>query len=65
MNEFLNNRYVQLSLLTIFIAALIYTLMWVIFSLIGLGDFPQFLRVTVSILGAGLFVYKFLEQRIG
>lgn len=65
MNEFLNNRYVQLSLLTALIALFIYALIWIILSLVGLDEFPQFLRITISVLGAGLLVYKFFEQRIG
>lgn len=60
----MTNRYVRLSLLTLLLAALIYTIIFIVFSLIGLGDFPQFLRITISVLGAGLLVYKFFAQRI-
>lgn len=64
MHEFLTNRYVRLGLLTLLLAALIYTIIFIVFSLIGLGDFPQFLRIMISVLGAGLLVYKFFAQRI-
>jgi hypothetical protein len=62
--QWLSNRYVQLGLLTVLLAALIYTLIFILFGLIGLGSFPQFLRITISVLGAALLVYKFFEQRI-
>lgn len=64
MNEFLSNRYVQLGLLTLFLAALIYTIVYIVFSLIGLNEFPQFLRIVIAVLGASLLVYKFFSQRI-
>lgn len=64
MNEFFSNRYVQLGLLTLFLAALIYTIVYIVFSLIGLNEFPQFLRIVISVLGASLLVYKFFSQRI-
>lgn len=64
MNEFLSNRYVRLGLLTLLLATLIYTIIFIVFSLIGLKDFPQFLRITISVLGAGLLVYKFFAGRI-
>jgi len=64
MNEFFSNRYVQLGLLTLFIAAVIYTLLFIIFMLIGLDSFPQVIRIMVSVLGAALLVYKFFSQRL-
>lgn len=64
MNEFLSNRYVRLGLLTLLVAALIYTLLFILFKFVGLDSFPQFLRITISLLGAGLLVYKFFAQRI-
>ena len=64
MNEFLTNRYVRLGLLTLLIAALIYTIIFIVLSLVGMNDFPQFIRITISVLGAGLLVYKFLADKI-
>lgn len=60
----LNNRYLQLSALTVGLAAVIYLLLWLIFSLIGLGDFPKGLQLAVAVLGAGLLVYKLFSNRI-
>lgn len=64
MNEFLTNRYVRLGLLTLLLAALIYTILFIVLALVKLNDFPQFLRITISVLGAGLLVYKFFSNRI-
>lgn len=64
MNEFLTNRYVRLGLLTLLLAALIYTIIFIVFAIIGLGDFPQLLRIAIAVLGAGLLVYKFFAGRI-
>ena len=63
--QWLSNRYVQLALLTLFIAVLIYFIIWLIFvELLGLHAFPAVIHLTLSILGAGLFVYKFFASRI-
>ncbi|HET8690350.1 MAG TPA: hypothetical protein VFL81_02850 [Candidatus Saccharimonadales bacterium] len=60
----LNNRYLQLSILTVGLAVVIYLLIWLVFSLIGLSDFPKGLQLAVAVLGAGLLVYKFFADRI-
>lgn len=62
--EFLNNRYVKLTLLTLGLAALIWIVLWFVFNLsIGL-DLPNGLMVFVSVLAAGYLVYQFFSQRI-
>lgn len=63
MNQFFSNRYVQLSLLTLFIAALIYGLLVVLSSFAGF-EFPQFFLIVISLGGAGLLVYKFFASRL-
>lgn len=60
----LNNRYLRLSLLGLFLAILIYLLIWTIFKVIDLEGFPVFLHLTVSVLGAGYLVYQFFYDRI-
>ncbi|HET7630332.1 MAG TPA: hypothetical protein VFK03_03070 [Candidatus Saccharimonadales bacterium] len=60
----LNNRYVQLTVLAVGLAAVIYLLIWLVVSLIGLDDFPKGLQLAVAVLGAGLLVYKFFASRI-
>jgi hypothetical protein len=64
MNELFGNRYVRLGLLTLLLAALIYGLLAITFGVIGIKDFPQFLLVTISVLGSGLLVYKFFADHI-
>lgn len=65
MNQFMNNRYVQIVGLTLGLAVLIYLLLWVIFSLIGLSTFPVFLQLVVALGTAGVIVSKFFAFRIG
>lgn len=63
--QWLNNRYVQLSLLTVFIAVLLYVIIWLIIDVaLGLHTFPPALIFTLSVLGSGLLVYKFFASRI-
>ena len=62
--EFLNNRYVQLGLLTLGLGLLFWAIFWLILRALGLGDFPMMLQVSVAFLGAGLLVYKFFANRI-
>ena len=64
MQQFLNNRYVRLTGLTVGIAALLYSLIWIVLITVGLEDFPQFLQISLSVLGASVLVYKFFSQRI-
>ena len=62
--EFLNNRYVQLGLLTLGLGLLFWAIFWLILRALGLSDFPTMLQVSVAFLGAGLLVYKFFANRI-
>lgn len=62
--NFLNNRYVQLSLLTLGIGLLLWALFWLGLHALGLDDFPLMLQLAVSFLGAGLLVTKFFSNRI-
>lgn len=59
-----SNRYLQMSLLGLGIAVLIYLLLWLILSTLGLDDFPVWMRVTVAVLAAGYVVYQFFSDRI-
>ncbi|HXH04919.1 MAG TPA: hypothetical protein VNI82_00650 [Candidatus Nitrosotenuis sp.] len=59
-----NNRYVQLSLLTLGIATLIYILLYLVFMALG-TSLPNGLMLMVSALTAGYIVYQYFAQRIG
>lgn len=62
--EFMQNRFVRLSALTILIGVAFWVIIWLVMTLIGIQDFPVFLQLAVSFLGAGLLVYKFLAPRV-
>jgi hypothetical protein len=62
--EFFNNRYVQLALLTLGLGLLFWAIIWLVLMLLGLSDFPVFLQLAVSFLGAGLLVTKYFSNRI-
>lgn len=62
--ESFNNRYIKLSLLTLFLALFFWAILWLLLRMLGLEDFPVMLQVTVSFLGAGLLVYKFLAGKV-
>lgn len=62
--EFLNNRYVQLALLTLGIGLVLWALFWLILTILGLDDFPLMLQLAVAFLGSGLLVSKFFAGRI-
>jgi hypothetical protein len=64
MQQFFNNRYVQLAGLTIGIGILFFALIWLICMAIGLKDFPIALQLTVAFLASGVVVYKFFAGRI-
>lgn len=59
-----NNRYVQLSLLTLGLGLLLWALFWLGLRALGLHDFPVMLQLAVAFLGAGLIVAKFFASRI-
>jgi hypothetical protein len=61
--QFLNNRYVQLSMLTLFIAILLLLLEYVIFMALHI-DFPMVMRLMLAVLASGYLVYKFFSQRV-
>ena len=65
MENFFNNRYVQLTMLGIGIAAFIYVFLWVLFTIIGIKDFPAFLHGSVAVLAAGYIVARYFSNRIG
>jgi len=60
----LNNRYVQLTLLWLGIATVIYIVLFLIFMSLNI-DFPVELQVLLSALSSGYLVYKYFSQRIG
>ena len=55
----------KVSMMVLGIAALIYVILWIIFPIIHVYDFPPFLQAVLSLLGAGLLSYKYLAPRIG
>lgn len=64
MQNFFNNRYARLALLTLGIGALLYLVIWLIASMAGLDNLSPFLIFMLSALGAGLTVYKLFAQRV-
>ena len=58
------DHYIRLTMLGVGIAALIYVFLLVVFMALGI-EFPTFLHVSVSVLGSGYLVYRFLLRRIG
>ena len=65
MNQFMNNRYVQIAGLILGLAILIYMLLWMLFALAGIRDVPSFVPVVVSLGVAIWIVWKFYARRIG
>jgi hypothetical protein len=64
MQQFFNNKYVQLTGLTIGIGILFFALIWLVCMTVGLKDFPVALQFILAFLGSGAVVYKFFSQRI-
>jgi hypothetical protein len=64
MQQFFNNRYVQLAGLTLGLAVLFFLVILVVASAVGLRDFPVGLELVLAVLGAGIIVYKFFARRI-
>ena len=64
MEQFFNNRYVQLAGLTLGLSALFFGVIWLIVTTIGHIDFPVPLEAVLAVLGAGAVVYKFFAQRV-
>jgi uncharacterized membrane protein len=62
--QFLENRYVQLALLTLGIGLVLWILFWLVLRALGLQDFPVMLQVTASFLAAGLLVARYLARRV-
>jgi hypothetical protein len=62
--QFLNNRYVQLGLLTLGLGLLFWAIFWLVLRSLGLSDFPLMLQLAVAFLGSGLIVAKFLAGRV-
>lgn len=64
MQQFFNNRYTQLAVLTVVLSSLFFAVIWLVAQNIGLRDFPVTLEIMLSVLGAGFVVYKYLSRRI-
>jgi hypothetical protein len=64
MQQFFNNKYVQLAGLTIGIGLLFFVILWLAASLFGMNEFPIALEALLALLAAGAVVYKFFSQRI-
>lgn len=65
MQEFFTNHYVRLLLLTLILSLLFYIIISLFIGAVGIEGFSNFLRVMISVLGAGLLVYKFFADRVG
>jgi len=64
MQQFLSNRYTQLTLLTLGLGTLFFLILWLVFTLIGLHDAPLGLVAVACYLGSGALVAKFFADRI-
>ena len=64
MNEFMNNRYVQLAGLMLGLGTMFYLLLWILLSVTRL-DIPWFVPVIISFGGAIWLVWKFFAYKIG
>lgn len=62
--EYLNNRYVQLALLTLGVGLVFWAVFWLVLRSVGVTDFPVLLQMAVAFLGSGLIVAKFLAGRV-
>ncbi|OYW44365.1 hypothetical protein B7Z28_00120 [Candidatus Saccharibacteria bacterium 32-45-3] len=60
----LSNRYAKLLLLTLAMTAMFTLLLFLLFELIGLHDFPFAFIVMLSVLGSGMLVYKYVAPRV-
>lgn len=64
MQQFFENRYVQLTILTLAIGTAIWAIFWLILFLLNIKGFPILLQMTVGYLGAGVLVAKYLAGRV-
>jgi hypothetical protein len=64
MNQFINNRYVQLSSLVLGIGILFYLIIWVIFTALGVAV-PWFVPFIMSFGSSTFLVWKYLAYKIG
>ncbi len=64
MNQFMNNRYVQLAGLMIGIGVVLYLLLWILISALQL-DIPWFVPFIASSGFSIWFVWKFMAYKIG
>ncbi len=62
--EPLNNRYVQLMLLTLGLGLLFWAIIWLVLRALGLQDFPVMLQLAIAFLGSGLIVSRYLANRV-
>lgn len=62
--QHLENRYVQLALLTLGLGLLFWAMFWLVLRLIGITDFPVFLQLAAAFLGAGVLVAKYFAGRV-
>ncbi len=65
MQQFMNNRIVQICGLTLGLAILFYMALWLLFAALNLKDVPQFAYIVVSLGAAVWLVWKFYARRIG
>jgi len=64
MNEFINNRYVQLASLVVGIGILFYLLVWILFRALGV-ELPWFVPFIMSFGSSTYLVWRYLAYKIG
>lgn len=64
MDQFLNNRYVQLGGLVAGLSLVFFMMLWLVFYILKF-DIPLFIPALISIGSAIWLVWKFLAYKIG
>lgn len=60
----MQNRYVQLAVLTLGLGLLFWIILWLVLMALNLRDFPVGLQLAIAFLGAGVLVAQVFARRI-
>lgn len=64
MNQFMNNRYVQIAGLIIGLGIMFYLILWIVLSVTGI-EIPSFVPFIMAFGGSIWLVWKFFAYKIG
>lgn len=59
-----SNRYLRLTLLWVALSTLLYLILWLILSVMGVEDFPISMQIFLVGLAAGYLIYRFFADHI-